>query len=176
MMKIISFEADLENFHSKLWQYHIPVPAEIADQFIDKDNRRVICHLGNTSFKAALMKTKEYWFILINQKIREELNLNEGDTISLKLEKDHSEYGHEMPEELQVLLDQDEEGNGYFKSLTMGKQRSLIYIVIKVKNSHSRLNKSLAIVDHLKEVQGKLDFKLLNEKIKYYNNLDKPLK
>ena len=89
------------------------------------------------------------------------------------MEKDLSEYGHEMPEEMQVLLDQDEVGSGYFYGLTKGKQRGLVYIVTKVKNINSRLNKSLAILEHLKDVKGKLDYKMLNEKIKYYNNLDK---
>jgi hypothetical protein len=57
--------------------------------------------------------------------------------------------------------------------LTKGKQRGLIYIVTKVKNTNSRLNKSLAIIEHLKDVKGNLEYKMLNEKIKYYNNLDK---
>lgn len=69
------------------------------------------------------------------------------------------------------MLDQDEQGNELFHALTKGKQRSLVYLVTKVKNSDSRLNKSLAIIEHLKDVKGQLDFKMLNEKIKYYNNL-----
>ncbi|WP_460542863.1 YdeI/OmpD-associated family protein [Echinicola sediminis] len=168
-----SFKAILENFDTKLWQYHFPIPDNIAEGLIEKENRRVVCHIENIRFQAALMKSKAYWFILINQKIRDQLGLTEGDTATLHLEKDHSEFGHKMPEELQVLLDQDDEGNELFRALTMGKQRSLVYIVTQVKNTNRRLNKALAIVDHLKEVQGKLDFKMLNEKIKYYNNLDK---
>ena len=171
---MISFLSTLEDFHTNLWRFHLPVPEDIAAQFIDGDNRRVRVHLGGIPvFPAALMKTKEYWFILLNKPNREKLKIAEGDKITMTLEKDLSEYGHEMPEELQVLLDQDEVGSGYFYELTKGKQRSLIYIVTKVKNTNSRLNKSLAIIEHLKDVKGKLDYKMLNEKIKYYNNLDK---
>lgn len=167
------FQSTLENFNTKLWQYHVPVPDDIAESFIQGDNKRVICHLNPiVKFPAALMKTKEYWFVLVNKSHREKAGIEEGQKVSLALEKDHSEYGHEMPEELQVLLDQDEKGSAHFFSLTKGKQRALIYIVGKVKNSNSRLKKSLAIVEHLKEVQGKLDFRKLNDKIKYYNNLD----
>jgi len=68
-------------------------------------------------------------------------------------------------------LDQDEEGNAFFRSLTPGKQRSLIYIVTTVKNPESRMKKSLAIIHHLKLAKGKLDFRQLNTWIKYYNNL-----
>jgi hypothetical protein len=171
---MISFLSTLEDFHTNLWRFHLPVPEVIAAQFIEGDNRRVKVHLeGIPTFPAALMKTKEYWYILLNKPNREKLKIAEGDKITMTLEKDHSEFGHEMPEEMQVLLDQDEVGSKYFYALTKGKQRGLIYIVTKVKNPNSRLNKSLAIIEHLKEVKGKLDYKLLNEKIKYYNNLDK---
>jgi uncharacterized protein YdeI (YjbR/CyaY-like superfamily) len=53
--------------------------------------------------------------------------------IPVRIERDHSEFGHEVPEELQVLLDQDEEGNAFFRALTPGKQRSLIYLVSVIR-------------------------------------------
>ncbi|MFD2200809.1 YdeI/OmpD-associated family protein [Shivajiella indica] len=172
MGKKTTFKSNLENFHSSLWQYHTPIPDEIAIEFIEGDNKRIICQLNDLPpYPAALMKTKDYWFVLINKSLLEKLKIQEGETLTISIEKDHSEYGHEMPEELQVLLDQDNLGNQYFHTLTKGKQRSLVYLVTKVKNSNSRLNKSLAIIEHLKEVKGKLDYKKLNEKIKYYNNL-----
>ncbi|WP_373522389.1 YdeI/OmpD-associated family protein [Aquiflexum sp.] len=167
-----SFNSTLENFHTSLWQFHTPVPEDIALSFIEGDNKRILCQLNKLSpYPAALMKCKAYWYILINKSLRAQLKIEEGGKLMVSLEKDHSEYGHEMPEELQVLLDQDDQGNELFHALTKGKQRSLVYLVTKVKNSNSRLNKSLAIIEHLKDVKGNLDFKMLNEKIKYYNNL-----
>ncbi|WP_158856532.1 YdeI/OmpD-associated family protein [Lunatibacter salilacus] len=169
-----NFQSTLENFNTRLWQFHVPVPDELAALFIEGDNKRVICKINNAApYPAALIKNQDYWFILVNKQFRQRLNLSEGDKVNVTLEKDYSEYGHEMPEELQVLMDQDEEGNRFFQELTKGKQRALIFLVNKVKNPNSRLNKSLAIISHLKEVNGALDFKALNEKIKYYNNLDK---
>ncbi|MBE62878.1 MAG: hypothetical protein CMB89_11005, partial [Flammeovirgaceae bacterium] len=69
--------------------------------------------------------------------------------------------------------DQDKLASEFFHDLTPGKQRNLIYIISKVKNTDSRINKALAIIDHLTERNGKLDFKLLNEKIKEYNQRGK---
>jgi hypothetical protein len=172
MADTFSFETILGDFESKLWRFHFIVPDPIALSLIQEDNKRVICCLaGHTSFQAALMKSKSYWFILLNKKLKDKLNLNVGQKLEVILEKDNSKYGHEMPEELQVLLDQDEEGNKHFQDLTLGKQRSLIYIVNQVKNSNSRINRSLGIITHLKETNGKLDFKAMMEKIKYYTNL-----
>lgn len=171
-MSSSQFKAPILNFNNNLWGYHFPVPEDIARNFIDGTNRRVICTIeGSIKIHSALMGSKTGWFILLNKKLVQELK--HIPEISVVLEKDHSEFGMEMPEELEVLLDQDEVGKSLFMSLTPGKQRNLIYIVSKVKNTNSRLNKALAIVHHLKKVNGALDFKMLNETIKYYNNLGK---
>ncbi len=168
------FTSIIHDFNTELWRHHLPVPTEIAEQFIEEDNRRVICTLmGDYKMNSALMASKEYWFILLNKGIRNKYGLNTGDAVKVHLEKDHSEYGMEMPEEMMVVMDQDEIGTQYFKALTMGKQRSLLYIINKVKNPDSRINKALAIMDHLNEVQGNLDFKALNVKIKEYNQRGK---
>lgn len=172
----VQLKSTLENFHSDLWGYHIPVPLSISNKFIEGENRRVICTInGETKIQSALMpKSKnEGYYILVNKKVREQLSLEEGDQVVIELEKDNSEFGLPVPESFMVLLDQDPEGNEYFRSLTMGKQRSLIYIVGKVKNVDSQLNKGMAILEHLKEVEGRIDFKMLMAKIKEYNQMGK---
>ena len=68
-----------------------------------------------------------------------------------------------MPEELGELLLIDELGSQYFHALTPGKQRALIYQVAKPKREATRLRKAVGILDYLKSVRGKLDFKELNE-------------
>lgn len=110
------------------------------------------------------------WYVLMNEKLAKKLDIQIGDNVTLEIEKDTSKYGMEIPEELEELLQQDPEGEQHFHSLTPGKQRNLIYIVGNVKNSNSRLNKALAIMHHLKEFEGKLDFKILNQTIKEFNN------
>jgi hypothetical protein len=166
------FQGTLTAFDYNHWQYHFPVPDEVAEAMIRGDNRRVLAWIEEEGpFHVALMKAKEYWYILVSKNLRKKLGLIEDSPCNISLEQDQSEYGHEVPEEFEVLLDQDEEGQKYFDSLTPGKQRSLIYLVTKVKNPESRMKKSLAILHHLKVAEGKLDFKQLNEWIKHYNNL-----
>lgn len=168
-----SFTTELEKVHSSLgWNYHIKIADALASEFIEGDFRRVVCTInGVKKLHSALMPDgSRNWYIFINQQVRNELKIQAGDMLQIILEKETADYGTEMPVELEELLNQDDTGSKYFHELTPGKQRSLIYIVSKVKNTNSRLNKALAIVHHLKEVQGKLDFKGLNEMIKYYNN------
>ncbi|GAA0881297.1 hypothetical protein GCM10009119_42670 [Algoriphagus jejuensis] len=171
-MKQLSFTGTLGRFDFNHWSYHIPVPDDIAAQMMDENHRRVLIWIdGDGPHHMALMKAKECWYILVNQELRKKLSLEEEKVIAVKIGRDHSEFGHDVPEELQVLLDQDEEGNGYFRKLTPGKQRGLVYIVTTVKNPESRMKKSLAIMHHLKLAKGKLDYKQLNVLIKHYNNL-----
>ncbi|MFY0650561.1 MAG: YdeI/OmpD-associated family protein [Cyclobacteriaceae bacterium] len=159
---------------SKVYRLHFPIPKAIAEHFIDGDNRRVKCSInGEVVVRSGLMPYQDYWYILCNQSKQKQLNLMVGQAIELELEKDASKYGMEMPEELEVMLDQEPEAFEFFEQLTPGKQRNLIYLVSKVKNTNSRINKALAIAAHLKEGKGQLDFKKLNELIKYYNNLDR---
>lgn len=162
----------IRKFDSNLWYFHFPVPDAIAKELIIGDNKRVICTLNDLiSWPAAIMKSEQYWFILVNKPTMAKLSLQEGASVEVTLEKDNSTYGFEMPEEFQALLDQDEEVNEYFHQLTKGKQRSLIYIIAKVKSPDSRLRKALAIGHHLKDVQGNLNFRLLNETIKAFNKM-----
>jgi hypothetical protein len=167
-------ECTIEKFDSNLWHYHIPLPEEVATSYILGDNKRVICTLNNTiQLQVAILKAEPYYFILINAGTMKKLGLQTYDKVVLSIEKDHSEYGHQMTEEMEAVFAQDDEGFAYFKALTMGKQRSLIYLASQVKNSQSRINKALAIMEHLKQENGVLDFKKLNEVIKAYNQRSK---
>lgn len=147
------------------------IPKDIGDHFIEGEYRRVICRINNFSpIYSALMPKGEVYSIYVKKEFMKKHSLEEGDEVNVTLEKDTSEYGIPVPDSFQELLHQDTEGSMYFHELTKGKQRTLIHIVGKVKNVDSQLAKGLAIMHHLKEAQGILDFKRLNELIKQYNN------
>lgn len=166
-----TFQTTLEDFHSRAFRFYVPIAREIGDVFIEGDNRRVLFTLdGIGPHHNALMNMEGGYYILVNMKLQKQLGKHEGDEVTVTLEKDRSEFGHEVPESFEALLVQDDEGREFFERLTMGKQRSLIYLVKKVKNVDSQIAKGLAIMHHLKETQGHLDFRRLNELIKEYNN------
>jgi hypothetical protein len=167
------FNTVLDKFQSSpLWGLHFLVPDHIAKLFIEGNDRRVICTINDTvTLHCALMPAKDIWFVMLNQQVVKKLNQAIGSTITIHIEKDNSEYGMPMPEELKEVLYQQPEADHYFHALTAGKQRSLIYIVSKVKNSESRIRKSLAIADHITVNKGEIDYKLLNEALKMYNKM-----
>ncbi|MCP4459059.1 MAG: DUF1905 domain-containing protein [Cytophagales bacterium] len=167
----ITVESFLSHFHNNLWKHYIPIPKDIGDKFIEGDNRRVLCSVNDSeNYQLALMPRVDDYVLLINEQRRKKLGIEEGDEVTVTLEKDTSEFGHEVPESFDALLAQDDEGRSYFEALTIGKQRGLIYIVGKVKNVDSQIAKGLAIMHHLKEAKGVLDYKRLNVLIKEYNS------
>lgn len=166
----MQFTSILEKFDGNLWGHHIIVPDENYQHFA-KTDKRVICKINDlVEFHCALMpKGDGQYFINLNKEIRKKLGVNIGEKVTVNLRKDESEYGMPMPEELQGLLLIDDEGNHYFQQLTKGKQRTLIHLVGKMKHTDTRLKKAVVIVDYLKEVEGKLDFKELNMAFKMAN-------
>jgi hypothetical protein len=163
----MEFRARLENFHTKLWTYHIKVPKTIARHFIEQGDKRVVATLnGSLSFQCAIMPAGEgVHFINLNKKIRDQLKLKEGTMITVSLEKDNSEYGLPFPEELKELLEQDPKGHQLFHALTPGKQRNMIYAVNQVKSAELRIHRSLVLVEHLKKNNGKILFRELYEEL-----------
>ncbi len=164
----MNFKAILENFHTRLWSYHIKVPGPIAKHFIDNGDKRVVCTLNDSiTFQGGLMPAGDgVYFININKKIRDQLHIKEGSQLNVSLSKDESEYGLPMPEEFKELLNQDEEGREWFEKLTPGKKRNLIYIAGQVKNVDLRIQRSMVMLEHLKSNEGKINFRALNAELK----------
>lgn len=172
MSKPVKYKTQVSQQDTALWDIHIPVPKDIAKAFLKADAKRVVCTINDTiTFQCAIMpKGDGGHFIMLNKENRTKLKLQIGDPIDIALKKDESQYGLPMPEEMEELLLMDEEGSMCFHKLTPGKQRSLLFLVGKPKNSETRLKKAVVIVDYLKMTGGKLDFKELNEAFKQANS------
>lgn len=149
----------------------VHVPSEIAEAFKSEGVKRVVACLisdvGEHQYQCGLLpvgagKTG----VMINKAIRTKLGIFEGARLRVRLSKDESEYGLEMPEELAELMRQDEEGDRLFHELTDGKRRSLIYLVSSVKNSERRIERAITVIEHLKEHGGKVDYKRLYNDLK----------
>ncbi len=164
----IKFDAVLDKFSPESGWHFVGVSREVADSFeFAKGSRRVICTLnGAETFPCALMPYDGSFFLMVNKGIRTRLGIEAGDSITVELEKDESKYGMPMPEELQEVLNQDPDGDKLFHLLTPGKQRSILYFVGKVKDIDRRIHTSLIFVEHLKQNDGKIDHKRLQQELK----------
>ncbi len=164
------FISKIEMLDSNLWGNHIKVPQEIANFYKENKIKRLICWLQEEiKMHCAIMYNQEGPFILINKSIYKQLKKIGNDIVKVRLEEDLSKYGMDMPIEFEQCLIEDQKAYEHFENLTPGKQRNLIHLVASVKSSDIKIRRALAILEHLKREQGKIDFKGLNHLIKEYN-------
>ncbi len=137
-------------------KFHLYIPEEIYKPFADAKHSRVklVATFNNTSieFYAAIKKDKntgDYVFMFSKQK-QKALGVVLNDYLELQIFEDTSKYGVDMPEELEAVLLTDYEAYQLFESFTPGKQRSIIYAILRIKNSQSRIDKSLILCENLK--------------------------
>lgn len=158
------FTSILERSDNKLWGAHFRVPVDVAKKLIDKESHRVICTLnGKEEYQCAILHYRRRLPVIsVNQGLRKKLRLDFGSEVDVLLRKDSSEYGLPLPEELQELLRQDDEGNRLFHALTRGKQRTLLYIIGSAKDTDKRASRAVTIVRHLKTNRGKINHKQLS--------------
>lgn len=169
MEETLYFDSILEGSVNGLWGCHFAVPPVLAQTLLaNSDDKRVVCNLNGTlEYQCALLPFGDGQYVItVNKKTQTKLGLKLGSKVHIGLRKDESEYGLPMPEELAELLAQDEEGNRLLHALTPGKIRTLLYLVGQPKTSDVRLHRALVVVEHLKENQGKIDYKKLNLSVK----------
>lgn len=139
------------------------MPEQVAAQFVKGNFRRVVCTLNDRlTIHAAILPNKGLWYIHLSKGVDKELNAHEEEKVTVKLTQETNTYGMPMPEELEMSLFQEEGAMAFFDALAPGKQRSMIYIVRKIKNQDVRIRKSLVIAEHLALGKGLLDYKKLN--------------
>lgn len=157
------------------WEKHIPIPDAIfKEMLLLASDKRIVCTLNNDySYHCAMMPKGSFHYILVNNETCRKLKLNVHDEVTVEIIKDDSQYGINISEELEEVLFSDPEGSLLFHKLTAGKQRSLIHIINKIKNTQSRIEKSFVILEHLKRQKGVLDFKQLNADFKEFSQKNK---
>ncbi len=167
---MFEFAATLLESTNKLWWAHFVVPPHVVAALSEPGKaRRVVCTLndGAVEYQCALMPVGDDTYVItVNAAIRKKLGLKMGSTLHAALRKDDSEYGLPMPEELAELMRQDAEAHRLLHALTPGKLRTLLHIINQQKSEDKRLAFALAIVEHLKKMGGKIEYKILQMDLK----------
>ncbi len=164
----MKFSSQLEKGNTNIYQWFFAVPKEVAEVFIEGTNRRVVTTVNNTlQYHCAIHSNGvDGYRIMLNRERCKKLGIIRGETIQIELQKDRSEYGIPMSDELREVLDQNSEADRFFHSLTKGVQRTLIYWSDNVKSPEIKIRRALVMTDHLLTQNGKPDYKLLNVEMK----------
>ncbi|MDC1221614.1 YdeI/OmpD-associated family protein [Salibacteraceae bacterium] len=170
-MNSAKFQSRLDQLNSNVWGYALNVPTDIARQFIEGHNKRVICSInGIEPFKCGLIGGADGNFILVlNKKRRNKLEKMDISVFDVSLEKDTSEIGMDVSAEFIEVMSQYEEASDFFDSLTPGKKRTLIYWADNVKSSEIKIRRAIVLCEHLIQENGVPDFRKMNEEVKAAN-------
>lgn len=134
--------------------YSLLLPEDIITPFLEKSLKRVKVKASfegkELNFHGAIQKRNGKHYMMFGKRYQKELGIFPNDYFQLQFFEDDSKYGVEMPEELDAVLLSDYEAFEIFESLTPGKQRNLIYAILRYKNSQTRIDKSILICENLK--------------------------
>ena len=137
-------------------KYHLFIPSKIFEPFAKLKLNRVkikaTFQKSSIEFYATLKKDKhsDTYKMMFGKRLQKELGVVLNDYFEMQIFKDHSKYGVELPEELNAVLLSDFEAYEIFESFTPGRKRSIIYVIIRIKNSQSRIDKSFLLCENLR--------------------------
>ncbi|MEZ4803949.1 MAG: YdeI/OmpD-associated family protein [Bacteroidia bacterium] len=161
---MIEFQSHIGSLDYLLGVNYIFIPSNIVQKLGGFKAGRLICKANNTiEFQCGIVSLGEgNGYITLNKTRLKKLKLQTGDSITIRLEKDNSEYGMELSDELKELLSQDHEANLRFNALKPGMQRYIIFYVSQVKSPHLRLERALLLLNNLKQIPtGKETFRAI---------------
>lgn len=146
----------IEKLDPRRGGYHyIYVDASVVEKLTAEKKPRLLCTIdGWFEFQCGLnhMGDGNFYIILSGKRIKE-LKKQEGDEVSFVLGMDPDPLGAEIPEVMQVLLDQDEDLLKRFLSMTDGKKRGVIHYISSTKNIDLQVKRTVEML----EKYGKID-------------------
>ncbi len=150
-MDAVSFNAFLEPVDEIMVHHLIPVPDEIAHQFVKgKRAPRILCSIsGNSEFACALNPRHGRYVIIASLQLIKQNRLAVGLPFSVSIRID-PHNGLELPAELAEVLSQDDFANQVFESLNDGHKRGLLYYVRQAKTLDTRIKRSIEIMEKMK--------------------------
>lgn len=146
--------------------HYLEIPASVVKRLGGKFNVRLLCTVnGALTFRCGIVALGEgAGYISLNAERMKKTGAKAGDEVRILLAADPSEYGMEVPPELEEVLRQDPEGERRFRQLVPGKRRFVIRFVSGVKSSGLRVEKAVLVIANLKRLPpGKESFKGLVE-------------
>ena len=142
------FEVNITGTHS------VRIPDEYAVPFEKAGHKRIkikaYFHDNEITLYGAIHRYQGYFVISFGKRYQKELGVSLNDHFELQLSEDDTEYGVAVPEEFSAVLESDPEAMEIFNSFTDGKKRSLVFYVLKFRNSQTRIDKSLIIAENIK--------------------------
>jgi translation initiation factor IF-1 len=147
--KSFSFDTCLVEYKDTLVSAVVEIPAEVVQQ-LPSGRVRVEGKLNQTPFNLAIQSKKNgARYLSVSLAMRRTAKIKPGDKINLSftiVDPDKLD----IPEEMEAVLAQDNEGAKKWNRLTVGLQRSLVHYINSTKNIDLRIERSLYLINKVK--------------------------
>ncbi len=132
----------------------IAIPDDVAAQAVQDRIKRVVARVSNKekeiTLYAAISKRHGSYSMMFSKANQKKLEVQQGDTIHVRMQEDTSKYQAPMTEELEAVLLSDHEAYEIFEKLLPGKQRNIIFMIYNAKGSQKRVDLALNAMENLK--------------------------
>lgn len=147
--KNFSFETRLVEYKEMLVSTVIELPVEVVSQ-LPPGRIRVEGKMNSVSFNLAIQNKKNGpKYISVSQAMRREAKVKPGEKVNVSFHiADPDKL--DLPEEMQAVLAQDDEGAKKWNRLTVGLQRSLVHYINSSKNIDVRIERALFLINKVK--------------------------
>lgn len=137
--------------------FYLKIDAEIINQFPNKRHTRFLCTLdGSLTYQCGLNHLGDgNFFIILSTKNLAAVGKTLGDSIEFELKEDPNPLGVDMPEILEIVLEQNSELNADWEKLTLGKKRSVIFNIIKIKDLDTQVQKVTQLINEAQSTKAK---------------------
>lgn len=131
--------------------HYMFIPTHVVQHFGGGFKRRLIATVNDSlQWQCGLMSLRDgNAYISISKDKMKQAKIENGSTISLRLELDNSKYGLPVPEEFKIVIDQDPEAQRRFERLSAGMQRYILAYVAGVKNPDKRIDRAVLLMRNL---------------------------
>lgn len=143
-MKTFQFTQEVQKLAPNKGSYYfLKIPAEVVEQFEKKRSTRLLCTLESSmSYSCGLNHYGDgNYFIILAGRYVKKLKKEIGDSISFEICEHPNPLGVEVPEVLEVLLEQDPDAKEIYDTLTDGRKRTLIFSISRIKNIDLQIQK-----------------------------------
>ncbi|NQU51199.1 MAG: DUF1905 domain-containing protein [Bacteroidetes bacterium] len=150
MTKIFTYKTILIKGPNK-WIY-AEFPFDSIKEFGTRRTIRVKVKFEGQPFEMSLLPNGKggHW-LHVRKEIRTAVGKDEGDSISIELEKDNTTKIVEVPEYLQWLLDDDPVSAAYFEKLSYSAKKIWVAHIEEPKNNDSKVERVNRLFEYLRE-------------------------
>ena len=144
-----SFETRLTEYKDMLVSTVVVVPVDIIKK-LPAGRVRVEGKLNQVTFNLAIQAKKNGpKYLSVSQAMRKSAGIKPGDNVKVRfvlVDPDKLD----LPEEMEAVLAQDDEGARKWNKLTVGLQRSLVHYINSSQNVDVRIERALFLINKVK--------------------------